>query len=55
MELGTKDQETALAAVTAIGDIVRDVFARADREEMTPPAAATALAEDRVAAARRTR
>ena len=52
MEFGSKDPATAMVGVTAIGDTLRDVFARATTEGITPLAAATALAEDRVAAAR---
>lgn len=52
MEFGSKDPATAMIGVTAIGDTLRDVFARATDEGVTPLAAATALAEDRVAAAR---
>lgn len=52
MEIGSKDRQTAMAAVTAIGGTLRDVFARATREGITPLAAATTLAEARVAAAR---
>ena len=53
MELGSRDQTTAMSAVTAIADTVREVFARAAHEAITPLAAATALAEDRIATARR--
>jgi leucine dehydrogenase len=52
MELGSRNQDTATARVTAIADTLRDVFERAAREQVTPLAAATALAEDRVAGAR---
>lgn len=43
MELGSKDQNLAMASVRAIADTLRDVLARAAREETTPLAAATAL------------
>ena len=52
MELGSKDQATAMVRVGAIADTLRDVYARASGEGISPLAAASALAEDRVAAAR---
>jgi leucine dehydrogenase len=52
MELGSKDQERAMSAVTGIAETLRDVLRRAAREAITPLAAATAVAEDRIAAAR---
>ena len=52
MELGSLDQDTAMARVRAIAHTLRDVFARADREQVTPLAAATGVAEDIVDAAR---
>ncbi|MFG1610464.1 Glu/Leu/Phe/Val dehydrogenase dimerization domain-containing protein [Actinoplanes sp. NPDC049265] len=51
MEVGSRNHDTAMAAVTGIADTLRDVFARATHEGITPLAAANALAEDRIAAA----
>jgi leucine dehydrogenase len=52
MEMGTKDLDTAMAAVTRIGTTLGDVFARATEDGITPLAAALAVAEDRIAAGR---
>ena len=52
MEFGSQDTATAMVAVTSIADTLRDVFVRAAAAGITPLAAATGLAEDRVAAAR---
>jgi len=52
MEFGSRDQEAAMTAVRAIADTLRDVFARAVHEGITPLAAAAAVAGRRVAAAR---
>jgi leucine dehydrogenase len=52
MELGSKDPHRAMSAVTGIAETLRDVLRRATREAITPLAAATAVAEDRIAAAR---
>ena len=52
MEFGSKDQKIATRSVMAIADTLRDVFARAATEGVTPLTAANALAQGRVAAAR---
>jgi leucine dehydrogenase len=55
MELGSKNANEAIAAVSAIGSTLRDVYGRASRDNVTPLEAALSVAHDRVARARLTR
>jgi leucine dehydrogenase len=53
LELGSRDPEVARTAVTAIGATLRDVYDRADADGVTPLAAASAVARDRIASVTR--
>ena len=51
-ELNAATHDEAMVPVVAIADTLREVYARADAMGTTPLAAAAALANDRIAAAR---
>jgi leucine dehydrogenase len=53
LELGSREPEVARTAVTAIGATLRDVYDRADADGVTPLAAASAVARDRIASVTR--
>jgi leucine dehydrogenase len=55
METGSKNPETALQAVTAVGGTLKEIYGRAARDGVTPLDAAQSVALERVEAARRSR
>jgi leucine dehydrogenase len=55
MEMAKRTPEQAMAAVQAIGTTLHDVYTRSMSERVTPLAAATMLAQDRIAGAAESR